>query len=121
MEVQQEAWDIVRDSLHVLEWIVSGNYTYQKAATKPIRVYPRDINEALRILQSVGRAGVMPEGNSPQRVSVTEKPAVIEKSMLPLLPVNANFSSVTVTTPDGARFAARVERDGEVVEGAAEE
>lgn len=30
--------------------------------------------------------------------------------MLPLLPVNANFASVSATTPDGTRVAPRVER-----------
>lgn len=50
------------------------------------------------------------------RASVSEKPAAIEKQMLPLLPVNANFSSVSAVTPDGTRFTAKLERDGEVVE-----
>ena len=39
-----------------------------------------------------------------------------QADMMPLLPINANFSSVTATTPDGTRFTAKVERDGEVVE-----
>ena len=36
--------------------------------------------------------------------------------MLPLLPVNANFSWVTATTPDGTRLTTTVEKGGEVVE-----
>ena len=117
MRVQQKAWAIMRDKLHVLERIVSGKPYIPKGADKPVRVYPRDINEAFRILQSVGRSGVMPEGHR-ARAGVTagrkkeRKPAV-----LPMLPVNANFSSVTATTPDGTRFRATVQRDGEVVEG----
>ena len=116
MEIQQEAWDIVRDSLHVLERIVSGKPYIPEGSDKPVRVYPRDINEAFRILQSIGRAGVMPEGHAtrvpiPASGKEDRKPA-----MLPLLPVNANFTSVPATAPDGTRFTAKVERDGEVVE-----
>ena len=108
---------MVRDCLPQLERIASGKPYIPKGADKPVRVYPRDINEAFRILQSIGRSGVMPEGY-PARANLTasrkeeRKPAV-----LPLLPVNANFSSVTATTPDGTRFTAKVEREGEVVEG----
>ena len=117
MEVQREAWDIMRDNLHVLERIVSGKPYIPKGAGKPVRVYPRDINEAFRILQSIGRSGVMPEGHGRQAGRRKAKQQERKPVALPLLPVNANFSSVTATTPDGTRFTAKVERDGEVVEG----
>ena len=117
MEVQREAWAIMGDNLHVLERIVSGKPYIPKGADKPVRVCPRDINEAFRILQSIGRGGVMPDGHA-ARATVTagrkkdKKPAV-----LPLLPVNTSFSSVTATTPDGTRFPTKVDREGEVVGG----
>ena len=121
MRVQQKAWATMGEKLDVLARIASGKPYIPKGSDKPVRVYPRDINESFRILQSIGRSGVMPEGH-PSRARVPasskkeRKPAV-----LPLLPVNANFSSVTATTPDGTRFTAKVERDGEVVEDGAEE
>ena len=62
MEVQQEAWDIVRDSLHALERIVSGEPYIPEGSDKPVRVYQRDILETLRNLQSIDRGGVMPKG-----------------------------------------------------------
>ena len=66
MEVQREAWASLRDNLHVLERISSGMPYIPKDADKPVPVYPRDINEAFRILQSIGRNGVMPEGYAVQ-------------------------------------------------------
>ena len=121
MEIQQEAWDIVKGSLPVLERIVSGKPYIPTGSDKPVRVYPRDINEAFRILQSIGRSGVMPEGHA-KRVPIPASGKDDKKpAMLPLLPVNANFSSVTATTPDGTRFTTKVDRDGEVVDGEAEE
>ena len=121
MEVQREPWDIVKGSIPVLERIVSGKLYIPEGADKPVRVYPRDINEAFRILQSIGRSGVMPEGHA-KRVPIPASGKDDKKpAMLPLLPVNANFSSVTATTPDGTRFTTKVDRDGEVVDGEAEE
>ena len=121
MEIQREAWDIVRHSVPVLERIVSGKPYIPEGADKPVRVYPRDIKEAFRILQSIGRAGVMPERYAAQAPIPAGGKEDRKPAMLPLLPVNANFSSVTATTPDGTRFTAKVERDGEVVDGKAEE
>ena len=73
MKIQREAWDIVGDSLPVLERIVSRKPYIPEGSDKPIRVYPRDISEAFRILQSIGRGGLMPEGYSVARASVSEK------------------------------------------------
>ena len=116
MEVQREAWAILEDNLPVLERIVSGKAYIPQGSDKPIRVYPRDINEAFRILQSIGRSGVMPEGRAPQAPVPSSGNEDKKPAMLPVLPVNANFSSVTAITPDGTRFTATVEREGEVVE-----
>ena len=121
MKLQQRAWDIVRDCLPVLERIVSGKPYIPEGSDKSVRVYPRDINEAFRILQSIGRSGVMPERSLRERISVTEKPVATEKPpMLSVLSIDPNFSSVTATLPDGRRFSATVQRDGEVVDGEAE-
>ena len=117
MEIQQEAWDIVKGSLPVLERIVPGKPYIPTGSDKPIRVYPRDINEAFRILQSIGRSGVMPEGHAARARVTAGRKEETKPTVLPLLPVNSNFSSVTATTPDGTRFTAKVEREGEVVEG----
>ena len=116
MKIQREAWGIVRDSLPVLERIVSGESYMPGGSDRPVRVYPRDINEAFRILQSVGRSSVMPEGHATRVPTPASGKEDKKPVMLPLLPVNANFSSVTATTPDGTRFTAKVERQGEVVE-----
>lgn len=99
---------------------MSGEPYIPEGSKRPVRVYPRDTLESFRILQSIGWGGVLPEGYSAERASVCEKPAAIEKPMLPLLPVNAHFSSITATTPDGTRFTARLERDGKLADGKAE-
>ena len=121
MEIQREAWDIVRGSIPVLQRIVSGKPYTPEGADKPVRIYPRDINEAFRILQSIGRSGVMPEGYAARAAVPAGGTEDRKPAMLPLLPVNANFSSVTATTPDGTRFTAKVERDGEAVDPEAEQ
>ena len=118
MELQQEAWDIVQGSLERLRRIATGGAIEVNGRDKPLVIYPRDSNEATRILLQVARGGVLPEHyavSSPIPAGGNDD-GEKQPKMIPLLPVNANFSSVTATTPDGTRFTAKVERDGEVVE-----
>ena len=117
MRVQQKAWATMGEKLDVLARIASGKPYIPKGSDKPVRVYPRDINESFRILQSIGRSGVMPEGNAARATVTAGRKKERKPAVLPMLPVNANFSSVTATTPDGTRFTAKVERDGDVVDG----
>lgn len=72
MEVQREAWAITEDNLYVLERIVLGKPYIPEGSDRPVRVSPRDILKSFRILQSMGRSGVMPKGCSGERASVSE-------------------------------------------------
>ena len=121
MKIQREAWDIVQGSLDRLRRIATGGTIEVDGRDQPLVIYPRDSNEATRILIQVARGGVLPERYAvappiPAGRNEDKKPA-----MLPVLSVNPNFSSVTAITPDGRRFTATVQRDSEVVDGKAEE
>ncbi len=83
--------------------------------TKVIVPYPRDQNEAMKILQQIARGGVLPESAVGRMVQAAGDSDEDDKqSGLPVLPISAEFTSVVAKAADGTTVT--VER-GEVIEG----
>ena len=81
---------------------------------KVMIVYPRDQIDAIRLLQSLARGGVLPERY--KRVEVAESAQTTEpEPLLDLLGVSTNFTSLTTHAPDGRKFTATLEA-GDVIE-----
>ncbi len=89
-----------------------------KGKKKIIVPYPRDQNEAVKILQQLARGGVLPESASGriwQMLGESDEDSSNE-SRLPVLPISAEFTSVVAKAADGTTVT--VERGGgDIIEG----
>ncbi|MCP4539463.1 MAG: hypothetical protein GY832_20185 [Chloroflexi bacterium] len=89
-----------------------------KGKQKTIVPYPRDQNEAAKILQQIARGGVLPEsavGRIGQMIGEPDE-GDDKESKLPVLPISAEFTSVVAKAPDGTTVT--IERGGtDILEG----
>ena len=86
-------------------------YDEVKGREKVLYVYSRDQLEAMHLLQSLAKVGVLPENYQPEIVFPAKKEPKGLDLLLPLLPIRTDFSSVTVQKPDGTLFTARVDKN----------
>ncbi len=117
VQLQRMAFEHLMDSLPKIADIAKGEVRKVDVdgKTKIIVPYPRDQNEAMKILQQIARGGVLPE-SAPGRVGqmLGEPDEDDKQSGLPVLPISAEFTSVVAKAADGTTVT--VER-GEVIEG----
>ena len=76
--------------------------------TKRIIPYPRDRVAAISLLRDIARVGVQPERCRTPSVELEVEEEEPRKPMIPMLGIDANFSRVTTTRPDGTQFTAEV-------------
>ena len=122
-EIQRDAMEALERALPELARIARGEPSYlwdpATGEERVVIVYPRDQIGAARLLQSIARGGVLPEGyESPEfAVPVVEETMVesreVDLSMLDLLGVTTAFSTLTARMPDGRTYTAGLEA-GEV-------
>ena len=126
-EIQRDAMEALERALPELARIARGEPSYlwdpATGEERVVIVYPRDQISAARLLQSIARGGVLPEGYETPEV---EMPVVAEEavagsgeadlSMLELLGVATRFSTLTARMPDGRTYTAGL-KAGEVIEG----
>jgi len=82
---------------------------------KRIIPYPRDVVAAATVLRDIARVGVQPERYRTPSVEPDVEEEEPRKPMIPLLGVDADFTSITATRPDGTKFTAEV-KPGDVIE-----
>jgi hypothetical protein len=123
MKLQARAWEIVQGTMDRLQHVAEGGIIDVPDRDKPIVIYPRDSNEATRILVQIARGGILPEhyAVAPPVPASGNEEQERQPDMIPLLPVNANFTKVTATRPDGTKFTATVEKADDVIEGEVDE
>ena len=109
------------ENLDPRQRIVPGEPSVPEGSGEPVRVYPRDISDAFRVTWSIGRGGVMPEGCAARAPLPAGGKEEGKPAMPPPLPLNANFTPAMADSPEGTLFTAKVERNGETVDGEAEE
>lgn len=117
IEIQRAASNSLRALVPELVRIARGEsrtvLDEAKGEHKTMFAYPRDQAEAFRILQSLARFGVLPEGYIAPRAPDPE-----EQSNVPLLPpVIAPRTFNVIRVPDGARVQVGSEAEEAVVEG----
>lgn len=83
--------------------------------TKMIASYPRDMVAAAKLLQEIARGGTLPE--LPTNFSAADEKDDRAPDPSTLLGPGPDFSRIEITTPDGRRLTATVERDDEIIEG----
>jgi hypothetical protein len=117
VRLQRMAFDYLIDSLPKIADIAKGEAREVKVdgKKKVIVPYPRDQNEAVKILQQLARGGVLPE-SAPSRVSqmLGEPDEGDRESRLPVLLISDGFTSVVAKAADGTTVT--VER-GDIIEG----
>jgi hypothetical protein len=117
VHLQRMAFVYLMESLPKIADIATGEAREVKVhgKKKVIVPYPRDQNEAVRILQQLARGGVLPEG-APGRVSqmLGEPDAGGRESRLPVLPISAEFTSVVAKAADGTTVTVE---QGDIIEG----
>ena len=116
-EIQRAASQSLRELVPELVRIARGEprtiYDETKGANKTLFPYARDQAEAVRILQSLAKGGVLPEGYVSPR-----EPDAESQSNLPLLPpIIPPRTFNVIKVPDGAKVQVGSEAKGEVVEG----
>jgi hypothetical protein len=119
VQLQRMAFEYLLESLPHIADIAQGKPRDVKSGgkKKTIVPYPRDQNEAVKILQQLARGGVLPE-STPGKVAgmIGEPDEGNKESKLPALPISAEFTSVVAKAADGTTVT--VERgSGDIVEG----
>ena len=117
IEVQGAATEVLKKVVPELARIARGEprtvYVEEKGQHKTLFPYARDQAEAVRILQSLAKGGVLPEGYVSPRAPDAES----QSNMLSLPPVIAPRTFNVITVPEGARVQVGSEAKDEVVEG----
>jgi hypothetical protein len=120
VQLQRMAFEYLIDSLPHIADIARGEAreVKVKGRVKVIVPYPRDQNEAVKILQQLARGGVLPEGAPGRVAQILGEPADEgdKESRLPVLPISAEFTSVVAKAADGTTVT--VERgSADIIEG----
>ncbi len=115
-QLQKESAEAMLDALPQIAHLAKGGTLMVKKTNKAgeeenklIVIYPRDQLQAMNVLQILAKSGVVPDdllSPPPKFVGEEEETQVLA---LPL-PVNANFSRIEATRPDGTVITATVER-----------
>jgi hypothetical protein len=123
-EVQREAREALMAALPHLASIARGEVFVVdlgdrdkdgNPVLKRIIPYPRDVVAAVSVLLDIARSGVQPQHYRLSGMELEVEEEEPQKPMIPLLGVDANFTRITATRPDGTQFTAEV-KPGEVIE-----
>jgi hypothetical protein len=118
VRLQREAFAYLLDALPGIASIAKGEVREVKAGGKKkvIVPYPRDQNEAVKILQQLARGGVLPD--SSQVTRLLDQPGDKKsETRLPALPVSAQFTSVVARTADGTTVTVERGSGVDIIEG----
>jgi len=113
--VDNEPWmfpdKYIVNSDGVGEWVPSNEY---------VRIYPRDVSEASRIIQSIGERGVVPALTQQIRAIIAAESSEKEEQPPPrparVLGISPDFTRIEAIQADGTRYVAEVKRDNDVVD-----
>ena len=107
----------MRQERGTLNRIVNLDPWTNEGEDQPVRIHPRDIADAARVIRDIARDGIISATQQQARTAESNVSASRDTAKpLPIIGIGATFTRIEAETPDGRRITASVDDSGDVIE-----